>query len=132
MSAASATLMGRRAAERQMVDACVITRPTGQRVTDPTTGKVTIAETTVYTGKCQVVSKNSSTAEPEAGGHSFIAVSRTVKIPMNAADVKDGDVIRMTASKLNAFTAGKKYRVDGYTPDSYDTAARLPVKELTS
>lgn len=132
MSAASATLMGRRAAERQMIDQCIITRGSGQKVTDPVTGKVTVTDTVVYTGKCQVVSKNSSTAEPEAGGHEFIVVSRTVKIPMNSADVKDGDVVKMTASKLNTFTVGKKYRVDGYTPDSYDTAARLPVKELTS
>lgn len=132
MSAASATRMGRRAAERQMVDTCVITRGAGQRVTDPSTGKVTVTGTTVYSGKCQVVSKNSSTAEPEAGGKEFTVVSRQVKIPANAADVKDGDVVKITASLLNDFTAGKKYKVEGYTPDSFDTAARLPVKEVTS
>jgi hypothetical protein len=46
--------------------------------------------------------------------------------------VKDGDVVKLTESLLNAFTVGKEYRVDGFTPDTYDTAARLPVKELTS
>jgi hypothetical protein len=33
---------------------------------------------------------------------------------------------------LNAFTVGKQYRVEGFTPDSFDTAARVPVKEMTS
>jgi hypothetical protein len=124
--------MGRRAAERKMVDSCIITRATGETVTDPDTGEVTQVRTTIYDGKCEVASKNASTAEPEAGGHAFVEVSRTVKIPANAADVKDGDVVKLTTSLLNTFTVGKEYRVDGFTPDSYDTAARLPVKELTS
>jgi hypothetical protein len=55
-----------------------------------------------------------------------------VHIPANAADVVDGDVVTVTASLLNAFTVGKQYRVEGFTPDSFDTAARLPVKEMTS
>lgn len=124
--------MGRRAAERKMIDQCVITRATGELVTDPDSGEVTETRTPIYSGKCEVASKNSSTAEPEAGGHEFTEVSRQVKIPANAVEVRDGDVVKMTASRLNAFTVGKEYRVDGYTPDTYDTAARLPVKELTS
>jgi hypothetical protein len=49
---------------------------------------------------------------------------------MNAADIKDGDVVTITASRLNVFTVGKQYRVAGFTPDSFDTVARLPVKEI--
>lgn len=114
-----------------MVDSCTITRG-GTAVTNPDTGVVTSGSTTVYSGKCEVQSKNSSTVSPEAGGRVFVEVSRVVKIPANAADVKDGDVVTITASLLNTFTAGRKYRVEGFTPDTYDTAARLPVKELTS
>jgi hypothetical protein len=59
-------------------------------------------------------------------------VSRQVHIPTNAADVRDGDVVTITSSLLNEFTVGKQYRVEGFTPDTFDTAARLPVKEMTS
>lgn len=131
MSAASAARMGRRAAERKMIDECTIRRP-GALVTDRVTGKVTKISEVIYTGKCEVQSKNSSTASPEAGEHSFTVVSRQVKIPANAADVRDGDVVTLDSSVLNDFTVGKEYVVDGFTPDSYDTAARLPVKETTS
>ena len=129
MTALEATLRGRLAAESLMLDACTITRP-GEVVTDPNTGDVTNTSTTVYSGKCKVQSKDSATSSPEAGEASFTVVSRQVHIPANAADIRDGDVVTITASRLNAFTVGKQYRVEGFTPDTFDTAARLPVKEI--
>jgi hypothetical protein len=129
MSAADAVLAGRRAAEALMVDTCRITAP-GEPVTDPDTGEVTNTAETIYEGPCKVQSKSSSTANPEAGEHSFTVVSRQVHIPVNAADVRDGHEVEITASLLNSFTVGKVYRVEGFTPDSFDTAYRLPVKEI--
>jgi NMD protein affecting ribosome stability and mRNA decay len=129
MTAIDAVLRGRKAAEALMLDQCTITRP-GEVVTDPETGDVTNASTEVYAGKCKVQSKDSATATPEAGEHQFTVVSRQVHIPANAADVRDGDVVTLTASALNAFTVGKQYRVAGFTPDTFDTAFRLPVKEV--
>ena len=119
----------REQADSTMLDTCTITRP-GAPVTDPSTGDVTNTPTTVYSGKCKVQSKDSATASPEAGEHTFTVVSRQVHIPANAADVQDGDVVTITASRLNAFTVGKQYRVGGFTPDTFDTAFRLPVKEI--
>ena len=116
-------------AESLMVDTCTITRP-GVPVTDPDTGDVTNPTTTVYAGKCKVQSKDSSVASPEAGEATFTVVSRQVHIPANAADVQDGDTVTITASLLNLFTVGKQYRVEGFEPDSTDTAFRLPVKIL--
>ena len=129
MSAEAAVLAGRAEAESLMLDTCTITRP-GTPVTDPDTGDVTNTPTDVYAGKCKVQSKDSATSNPEAGGATFTVVSRQVHIPANAADVQDGDVVTITASLLNAFTVGKQYRVDGFEPDSFDTAFRLPVKIL--
>ncbi len=129
MGAVDATLRGRVAAEALMLDACTVHRP-GAPVTDPETGDVTNTPVTVYSGKCKVQSKDSATSSPEAGEATFTVVSRQVHIPANAADVQDGDVVTLTASKLNAFTVGKQYRVEGFTPDSFDTAFRLPVKEI--
>ena len=119
----------RHEANSLMLDECTITRP-GEPVTDPDTGDVTNSAETVYAGKCKVQSKDSATSSPEAGEHTFTVVSRQVHIPANAADVRDGDVVTITTSRLNAFTVGKQYRVSGFTPDTFDTAARLPVKEI--
>lgn len=132
MNAVRALQRGRARAESLMIDTCTITRRSGQLATDPVTGKTTAVSIPVYTGKCKVQSKNGSTASPEAGEHSYTVVSRQVHIPANAADVKDGDLVTITASALNDYSVGKKYVVEGFTPDSYDTAARLPVKELTA
>lgn len=130
MSATSALERGRAAAESLMLDQCTITRP-GAPVTDDDTGEVTTPAALVYGGRCKVQSKDSATSSPEAGGHSFTVVSRQVHIPAGSADVLDGDVITITAATLSQLI-GKVYRVDGFTPDSYDTAFRLPVKEITS
>lgn len=116
-------------AESLMVDECTITRP-GDPVTDPDSGVVTAGDVVIYSGRCKVQSKDSSVATPDAGGASFVVVSRQVHIPANAADVHDDDVVTITASLLNSFTVGKQYRVEGFEPDSYDTAFRLPVKIL--
>ena len=116
-------------AESLMIDECTITRP-GEPATDPDTGNVTDSTTPVYSGKCKVQSKDSSVATPDVAGASFVVVSRQVHIPAGAADVKNGDVITVTASLLNPLGVGKRYRVEGFTPDSYETAARIPVKEI--
>ena len=129
MSAAEAVLAGRREAEALMIDTCTITR-SGEPVTDPSTGVVSNGSVQVYAGKCKVQSKDASTATPDAAGASFTVVSRQVHIPANTADVKDGDVVTITASALNAHTVGKQYRVEGFTPDTFETATRLPVKEI--
>jgi hypothetical protein len=131
MTAIEATRRGREAAERQMVDTCTIERP-GAPVTNPDTGVVTPSVTVVYTGPCKVQSKDSATATPNAGGAVFVVVSRQIHIPVGAANVRNDDVFTVTASVLNPFGIGRKYRVEGFTPDSFDTAARIPVKEITS
>lgn len=119
----------REQAEALMVDSCRIERP-GEVVTDPESGAVTPSYTLVYEGKCKVQSKDSAVATLEAAGASFTVVSRQVHIPSGAADVKDDDVVTITAALLNRFGVGKQYRVEGFTPDSFDTAARIPVKEV--
>jgi len=116
-------------AESLMVDTCEITRP-GEPVTDPETGNVTDSMTEVYSGICKVQSKDSSVASLDVAAASFVVVSRQVHIPAGVADVRNGDVVTVTASLLNPFGVGKRYRVEGFTPDSYETAARIPVKEI--
>ena len=112
-----------------MVDTCRITAG-GEPVTDPDTGEVTTTRTTIYEGKCKVQSRATEASTPKAGGATFTVVSRQVHIPVNAAEILDGYEVEITASLLNSFTVGKVYRVEGFTPDTYDTAYRIPVKEI--
>ena len=111
-----------------MVDTCRITSG-GEVVTDWQTGDVTSERTLVYEGPCKVQSKAAAIQSAEAGEASFTVVSREVHIPANAAEIRDGYEVEITGSLLNSFTVGKVYRVEGFTPDSFDTAFRLPVKE---
>jgi hypothetical protein len=100
------------AANSLMLDECLITRP-GIPVTDPDSGDVTNTPVTVYTGKCKVQSKDSATSSPEAGEHTFTVVSRQVHIPANAADVQDGDVVTITASRLTVSRSPTKHQRRG-------------------
>jgi len=118
----------RKAAEALMVDECRISA-LGEAVTDYHTGNVTTSRTTVYEGPCKVQSKAAAITSPEAGGATFTVVSREVHIPANAAEILDGYEVEITASLLNSFTVGKVYQIEGFTPDSFDTAFRIPVKE---
>ena len=127
MRAVDLLLRGRLAAEALMLDACTITR-LGEPVTDAD-GNVTDSTTPVYEGRCKVQSKDTSTSTPDAAGATFTVVSRQVHIPADDnLVVKDGDVVTITAA-AQAIRVGKQYRVEGFTPDTFDTAFRLPVKE---
>lgn len=130
MAALTAVLRGRRAAERLMVDSCVIERPAGTTVNDET-GDIVPNYDPVYDGKCKVQSREGRATNPEAGEAVFTVVSRQVHIPAQVVEVRDGDVITLTGSKLAPFLVGRKYRVAGWSPDSFDTADRLPVEETT-
>jgi hypothetical protein len=129
MSAEALVLRGRQAAEALMVDTCRITSG-GEPITNADTGVVTTTRTTIYEGPCKVQSKAAAITSAEAGGAAFTVVSREVHIPTNAAEILDGHEVEITGSLLNSFTVGKVYRVEGFTPDSFDTAYRLPVKEI--
>lgn len=130
VTAVDVLMRGRAAAEALMLDACTITRPSGTTV-DPETGEIIPNHATIYTGKCKVQSREGQASSPEAGEAAFTVVSRQVHIPAQAVEILDGDVVTVTASTLAPFLVGRKYRVAGWSPDSYDTADRLPVEETT-
>ena len=134
MNVERALMRGRAAAERLMVDTCIIRRGASEPVIDEDTGAVTEgSRAVVYEGKCKVQSRSTVSTSPDAGGHSFVVVAREIHIPMDdAGNVRDDDAVELTSSRFNGFTVGKEYRVEGFTPDSFDTAARLPVTEMTS
>lgn len=132
MRAARAALArGRRQANALMIDTCKITFP-GALVTNPDNGEVTNERRVIYEGPCKVQSKESVSSEAEAGGHTFTVVSRTIHVPATVSGIVDGSEVEILTSVFMASLVGRVYRVEGFTPDTYDTAARIPVKEITS
>lgn len=134
MSAVSATRRGRAAAERRMVDVCVIRR-SGPAVTDPQTGAVTATWTDVYTGPCEVQESSGFSAagsSPDAGEHTYTVQRYVLKVPMAAVDLIEGDTVTMTASVLDPSLVGRVYRVAQEFAKSFATARRVEVEETTA
>lgn len=134
MTPVSATRRGRAAAERRMVDACVIRRP-GPTVTDPQTGVVAATWTDVYAGPCEVQESSGFSAAgsaPDAGEHTYTVQRYVLKVPMTAASLAEGDTVTMTASVLDPSLVGREYRVAQEFAKTFATARRVEVEETTA
>jgi hypothetical protein len=131
MSAINIAKRGRRAAERLMVDACTITRVTGQPgELDPDTGIRDPAPTaTVYAGKCRVQTYEAHESTPDSAEHVYTVQRYAIHLPV-AADVQVDDQITVTASMLDAGLAGRSYRVVGLLHKTFATANRVAVDEI--
>lgn len=120
-------------AEKRMVDACTITRGGGEDSFDPLTGEYTTpAGSTVYTGACEVqISDGLNARESEAGG-TEITVSRvTVKVPISVEGVREGDMVTITASLLDADLVGQQFQVVAGFAKTFATCRRLQVERTT-
>jgi hypothetical protein len=133
VSAATALARGRTAAEALMVDACTITRRTGQ-TTDDLTGAVTPATTTVYTGPCKVQTSGSG-----AMGRRYDVAETTVvmlrlelHLPMaTSAAVARGDLVTVTASATDPGLVGRTWHIHDLSHKSWATARRFLIEEAT-
>jgi hypothetical protein len=97
MSAVTATLAGRRAAEALMVDACTITTP-GSPATNDTTGVVTNTPTTKYTGRCKL-QRPSGDGRREVAEASVVVAPLELHLPVVGSEgLAEGDVVTVTAS----------------------------------
>lgn len=123
MTASSAVRAGRAAAARLMVDTCTVTRP-GAATLNETTGVVTRATTTVYTGACRV-KPDPAPSESQAGEREVVTRRFVVSIPMSETDVAVDDVVTVTASELDPALVGATLTVAGVIVGSHVTARRL-------
>lgn len=131
MSAESAVLQGRAAAEALMLDTCSIVRTTGPAgPIDPDTGLPTPAPTAqVYAGKCRVQTYEAHESTPDSGDHVFTVQRYYIHLPV-AADVRRDDQITITAAVLDPALVGRSYRVVGLLHKTYATANRVIVDEI--
>lgn len=129
MSATSITLAAQRAAERLMVDSCIIRYATG--VTTDAEGVDTPAYgDPVYAGKCRVQTKIARVQEPTAGEHQFTLQRSELHVPVTAGPFNVNAVVEITASVVAPHLVGKVYRVAGVQPKTFESAQRLHIEEV--
>jgi hypothetical protein len=114
-----------------LADACVIEHPNpAGGVLDTTTGTVTPAFTTVYTGPCHIGDATPSATEV-AEAH-LATLSPVITIPSSVTGVVEQDRVTITASQNDPELVGRKYRVQGPMHKTWGVSRRLNVIEITS
>lgn len=132
MSAATALARGRAAAERLMVDACLIRRGTGT-TTDPDTGVITPTYATVYTGKCRVQQTAPNAREALVGEAELLMLPRQLQLPVTTSTgVRAGHLVTITASANDPDLVDREFVVRGEFAKSHATSRRLGIDERTS
>lgn len=129
MSALAATLAGRRAAERNMVDTCTIRRQTSE--TRSNTGEVTpIYSTTVYEGKCRLQLRGPTGQSPNVGEQRVDILVGELQLPISVVGLAVDDRVDIVTS-LDPDLAGRVFRVADLMHKTHATARRIPVEEVT-
>ncbi|MBM0277814.1 DUF6093 family protein [Micromonospora tarensis] len=135
MSLTSTLARGRRAAERLMVDQCVIRRDAGTTY-DPETGYPTPSTTEVYAGKCRVQQAGGSAAgsasDRDVGEALLLVVRLEVQLPISAVGLQVDDVVEVTTSVHDPDLPGRRFRVRDVSHKTHATARRLGCEEITS
>jgi hypothetical protein len=130
MSIQAAVARARQLAETLMVDACTITRQTGE--TTGAGGVITPTTSTLYTGKCRVQFKPMQGNGADVGEAYLLLVRREVQLPMSVTGLLEGDRITITASALDPDLVGKVYVVRDVEAKTHLSARRVTVLEVTS
>lgn len=142
MSVLDVLAEGRAAAVAIMLDACTITRVTGEEgPLDPETGLRTPAPTTVVyplpgavaplDGRCKVQTYEPHESARESGDHVFTEQRYHLHLPIGAGPIQVGDTATITAAAADARLVGKSYRIAGLHTKSLATAQRVLVDEIT-
>lgn len=122
MSARTAVLAGRKAAEALMTDHATITRPT---VTTGPDGLDTMTEAPVWAGPCKVQTYEAHETAANAAG-ALVTIQRySIHLPHHVDAVRVGDLIRVTGY-LSVF------RVTGLFDKTHVTSRRFQVDVETN
>lgn len=128
MSAESAVQAGREAAARQMVDACTITREDPNADPDPWGHQ---PRTEVYAGRCKLQTWEAQEGLSESADYRYTIQRYYLHIPVGPASPAVGDVVTITASRMDMNLVGNQYRVVGPLEKSLATAYRVPVQIIS-
>ena len=122
---------GRAAAERLMVDVCVIRRRTGESTDDD--GVITPTYDTVYDGICRMQQPGTGDArEADSGEAALLLLRFELQLPPSVVGVQADDVVTVTASQYDPDLVGREFVVRGLAHKSHAVMRRLQVQEKTS
>ena len=133
MTAASALLAGRRAAESRMLTTVAIQYPTGNTTQDPWTGSTVDEYETDFTTKARVsLGRGLAVRESEVGGRTAAEVVRELHIPIDSPAVRAGAVALVTEVDPtdDPTLLGARMVLAGPAVGSQTTARRLQVSEV--
>ena len=116
-----------------MVDTCLVERMTGD-TTDPDTGVVTPAWSTVYTGPCRVQERGGYPRDvTTAPDQPQLALPRELQLPVDTSTaVQAGDRCTITASVNDAGLVGTKMWLRGRPAKTEATARRFTLEEIAA
>ena len=120
MTAESAMLAGRQAAERLMVNQCTISRIVHGVDGE---GLDTVTEELVYAGRCKVQSVTVQESVIVSAGAPLVVDRLRVDVPVGAGPVAVGDLVQVEGRR-------RRRRVVGLLEKTFQTAQRLPVEEV--
>lgn len=129
MSVASALARGRAAAERLMVDTCVIRREAGR--TGDADGVVTKTYTQLYSGRCRFQQPGGQARASDAGETYTLMLRLEVQLPMTAGGFEPGDEV-LPDTSVDADLPGRVFLVRELAHKTHATARRLGLEERTS
>lgn len=132
MSAHSAILRGRAAAEALMADTVTIRRVTGS-ATDPETGVITPTYTTIYSGICKVQQSAPATTPTTVGEAAVYLGQLQLHLPVTSTtgNVAPDDLATIDTCDLDPALVGKTFHLRGPAHKSYATARRFPMVEIS-
>lgn len=115
-----------------MVDACVITRVTGE-TTDPDTGEVTPTVVTVYSGKCRMQQQVAEARPADVGQAYVLQQPFELQLPMVGSEgIQAGDKVQLTVSLDADLTGARRWWVRGLAHKTHATSRRVGLEEVTS
>lgn len=117
MTAGTAVVAGRRAAQRTLLDTCVVTRPAVGSF-DPGTGDYTVTAAQVYTGPCRI--KAAGPRETTAAGGEQQLRRPVLVLPHGSAALALGDVVTVTGSAAGSYTVVDRETSSTATADRYE------------
>lgn len=133
MSVATVLARGRRAAERLMVDTCLIRRKTGV-TTDDLNGDTFPAHETTYSGRCRVQSSGAGAMgqRVEPGEASVVVLRLELQLPVvGSENVGRGDLVTITAATNDAKLLTRTFKVHDLMHKTHATSRRLQLEEVT-
>lgn len=103
-----------------MVTPCTITRP-GDPVLDENTGNFTPTQITVFSGYCQIQTREAQVHTGSSGSAEIVTQLYLIKVPVASGPYQDKDTVTVP---------GRTFHVEGLHEKTWQTAQRLPVVEV--